>query len=141
MTEKRILFVDDEPWFMKEMMEQLEEEGYQVIPAYNGTQALEILESGEPIDLIVLDIMMPTGERITDPFGGRRAGVKVGEFIRKERKSKIPIVYLTVISDEAVHSHIEQIEKEAGLEATILVKPVFPSELVDEVKKLIGEAG
>lgn len=139
MREKKILFVDDEPWFAGPMVEELEEAGYQVIFAQNGTETLEILESGESIDLIVLDIMMPTGDRITDPLEGRRTGVKVGEFIRKEMKSRIPIVYLTVVSDQAVHSHIEQIEKEAGLEAIILVKPVFPRELVDKVKKLIGK--
>ncbi len=139
MRKKKILFVDDEPWYARDMMEQLEEEEYQVIPAYDGTQALEILESGEPIDLIVLDIMMPTGQRITDPLEGKRTGVKVGEFIRMEMKSKIPIIYLTVIWDQAVHSYIEQVEKGAGLEASILVKPVFPRELVDEVKKHIRE--
>jgi CheY-like chemotaxis protein len=139
MRKKSILFVDDEPWYVKDMIEQLEEEGYQVIPAYDGTQALEALESGEFIDLVVLDIMMPTGERITDPFEGKRAGIKVGEFVRKEMKAKIPIVYLTVIWDQAVHNHIERIEKEAGLDACILVKPVLPGELVEKVNALVGK--
>lgn len=138
---KTILFVDEELWFARGMIEELEDEGYKVLHVSEGTQAIEVLESGESIDLIVLDIMMPTGERISDPAEGRRTGVRVGEFIRREMKSKIPIIYLTVVSDQTVHSCIEKVEKEAGLdEASILVKPVLPEELVEEVVSLIGRS-
>ena len=138
---KTVLFVDDEPWFNRGMIEELQDAGYRVINvSENGTRALERLESEQPVDLIVLDIMMPTGYRITDAKRGRRTGVKVAEYIRKEMGLTIPIVFLTVIEDEAVHSYLEKIEQEAGLEASILVKPVGPLDLVEEVKRLIGDS-
>jgi CheY-like chemotaxis protein len=138
---KTILFVDDEPWFNRGMVAELEDAGYCVISiSTSGTAALELLESGECIDLIVLDIMMPTGERVTDPKGGPRTGVKVCEYIRQEMGLKTPIIFLTVIEDPTVHGYIEKIEREAGLEITLLVKPVAPLELVEEVRSLIGES-
>lgn len=140
---RTILFVEDEPFFNRGMREELEEAGYRVIPiSGSGTEALEVMESmlksGIAFDLIILDIMMPTGDRIDDPKGGRRTGVKLCERIRWEMGLKVPIIFLTVIEDEAVHSYLEKIEKEAGLEPTILVKPVAPLDLLDEVRDLIG---
>lgn len=137
---KTILFVDDEPWFNQGMIEELEDAGYRVINvSENGTKALEKLETDPSIDLIVLDIMMPTGDRITDPKEGRRTGVKVCQYIRQEMGLKTPIVFLTVIEDQTVHSYLEEIERKAGLEPAILVKPVAPLDLVEEVKGLIGD--
>jgi CheY-like chemotaxis protein len=136
---KTILFVDDEPLFNSGMIEELEDAGYRVIPALaNGSEALSLLESGIHVDLIVLDIMMPTGNRITDPKDGRRTGVKVYEHIRQEMKLKTPIIFFTVIEDQTVHSHLEKMEREAGLEPTILVKPVAPLDLLDEIRALIS---
>jgi len=137
---KTILFVDDEPWFNRGMIGELEDAGYRVVSiSTGGTEALERLESGVHVDLIVLDIMMPSGERITDPKGGRRTGVKVCEHIRRRMGLRIPIIFLTVIEDQTVHSYLEMVEREAGLEPTILVKPVAPLELIEEVRRLIGD--
>jgi putative two-component system response regulator len=136
--QKTILFVDDEPWFNRGMIGELEDAGYRVVNvSEDGTEALKVLER-EPFDLIVLDIMMPTGDRITDPKDGRRTGVKVCEYIRQEMRLKTPIIFLTVIEDQTVHSYLEKVEREAGLEATILVKPVAPLDLLEEVNDLIG---
>lgn len=138
--QKTVLFVDDEPWFNRGMVEELSDAGYRVIAvAENGTKAIEKLESEQSIDLIVLDIMMPTGDRINDPKKGRRTGVKVCEYIRQDMRLRTPIVFLTVIEDEAVHSYLEKIEREAGLEPAILVKPVAPLDLVEEVRRVIGD--
>lgn len=138
---KTILFVDDEPWFNQGMVGELEDAGYQVISASaGGTEALRIVEAHPSIDLIVLDIMMPAGDRLTDPTGGRRTGVKVCEYIRREMRLRTPIIFLTVVEDQAVHSYLEKLEREAGLESTILVKPVAPLELLEEVRELIGES-
>lgn len=135
---KTILFADDDPWFMQPFIEELEESGYRVLQASTGTKILDIL-SQEHVDLLVLDIMMPTGEGLIDDAGGKRAGIRVAELIRQEVKPELPIIYLTVISDQAVHSRIELIEREAGFEPTILVKPVLPAELLEEVQASLNE--
>ncbi len=134
-----ILFIDDEPWFNRGMVDELKDAGYDVIPITGGgSEALEVLQLRRDIDLIVLDIMMPPGNSIADPAGGRRTGVKVCEHIRQKMKLRMPIIFLTVIEDQAVHDCLEEIERGAGLEPTILVKPVAPLELLDEVNALLG---
>jgi len=135
---KVILFADDDPWFARPFIEELQASGYKVLQASSGTETLDML-SKEHVDLLLLDIMMPAGERLRDEAGGRRTGIRVAEFVRREMKSDLPIIYLTVISDQAVHSMIELIEREAGFEPTILVKPVLPQELVEEVQASLSE--
>jgi len=55
---KRVLAVDDEPHIVRLVQVTLERQGYTVIPAYDGKQALEKVESERP-DMVVLDVMMP----------------------------------------------------------------------------------
>ena len=58
MDRKRILLVDDEEGIQLLYREEFEEEGYEVISAYNGDEALEEFTK-EPPDLVILDINMP----------------------------------------------------------------------------------
>ena len=55
---KRILVVDDEPNIVDLLAQILQDEGYQVKGAYNGKEALHVLES-TPQDIILLDLLMP----------------------------------------------------------------------------------
>jgi two-component system NtrC family sensor kinase len=55
---KKILAVDDSPTYLHEVSEQLRREGYDVIPARSGEEALELL-SVQPVDCILLDLVMP----------------------------------------------------------------------------------
>jgi len=55
---QRLLIVDDEPEFVKAIGVRLEAEGYEVVPAYNGPDALEKI-SREEVSLALLDIVMP----------------------------------------------------------------------------------
>ena len=55
---KRILVVDDSLTYLHEVAEQLRQEGYDVIPARSGEEALELLRV-QPVDCILLDVLMP----------------------------------------------------------------------------------
>ena len=55
---KKILTVDDSPTYLHELSEELHKEGYDVIPAHSGKEALELLEV-EQVDCILLDLLMP----------------------------------------------------------------------------------
>ena len=54
----RILAVDDEPLYQHLLKVNLEKEGYEVITANNGEEALDIVSNRHP-DLVIMDIMMP----------------------------------------------------------------------------------
>jgi CheY-like chemotaxis protein len=79
---KKILVVEDEEGLRLFYEEELEAEGYEVLSARNGREAIEKLEKGKP-DLIVLDIVMPV-------MDGMEA---LGRIVGKERK--IPIILNT----------------------------------------------
>ncbi|MHB0939169.1 MAG: response regulator transcription factor [Armatimonadota bacterium] len=81
----RILVVDDEEDIRNLVAVMLKADGYQVVLASTGKDALQALE-GEPIDLIVLDVMMPGMD-----------GWEVCRQIKGNSRTKdIPVVFLTV---------------------------------------------
>ena len=55
---KRILIVDDEPRYLRLLEANLRTEGYEVVTAQDGAQAVDVF-SGQPIDLVLMDVMMP----------------------------------------------------------------------------------
>ncbi len=137
---KTILYVDDEPYFVESLVDALRDEGYLVEQAMDGSEVIERLEKLKP-DLIIIDIIMPMGEKIVDENGGMRTGLRDLETIRRKMELRIPIVFVTVVDDPAVHHYIRQFEEKYGMgsKSFILVKPVYPTELIDVVNNLIGE--
>ncbi len=87
MNALKILVVDDESRMRKLVKDFLEREGFEVVEAGDGIEALDLFYKDKEIDLIVLDIMMP-----------KMDGWEVCEEIRQH--SKIPIIMLTAKSDE-----------------------------------------
>ncbi len=79
---KKILIVEDEEGLRLFYEEELEAEGYEVLTAQNGREAIQRLEEGKP-DLIILDIVMPVMDGIE----------ALGRIVGKERK--IPIILNT----------------------------------------------
>ena len=82
----KILVVDDEQLLVKGIKFNLENEGYQVLTAYDGAAAVELARR-ESLDLIILDLMMPQ-------LSGSEACMKIREF------SDVPIIMLTARSEE-----------------------------------------
>ena len=117
----KILVVDDEKTLVKGMKFNLENEGYEVECAYDGTSALELAREGR-FDLILLDVMMPE-------MDGLEACMKIREF------SNIPIIMLTAKSEEA--------DKLMGFECgadDYLTKPFNILELKARVRALLRRA-
>ena len=113
----KILVVDDEPALLRLMAFVLQKQGYQMLTATNGDEALDSVRANRP-DLIVLDIMMP-----------RRDGYQVAEAIRADPElASIPIVMLSAKAQD------EDIERgmEAGVD-TFITKPFDPHQLADTV--------
>ena len=114
----RILVVDDERRMVGFIRLNLEQDGFEVIEAYNGTQALDRLRDSLP-DLILLDVMMPD----IDGF----------EVLRTIREiSQVPVIMLTAKGEED--------DKVKGLELgadDYVTKPFSPRELVSRVKAVL----
>jgi len=114
----RVLVVDDDTPSVKMIGFLLNEEGYEVRTAYDGHAALHIIDK-EPIDLVILDVMMP-----------RMDGMEVCRRIR--RTLNTPIIFLSARGETS--------DKVAGLEVgadDYLAKPFEPTELLARVKAVL----
>ena len=110
-----ILVCDDDKEIVEAISIYLKQEGYDIVPAYNGLEALELVKKKE-IHLIILDIMMPG-------LDGIHALLKLRE------KSSIPVILLSAKS--------EDVDKILGLNVgadDYVTKPFNPLELVARVK-------
>lgn len=110
-----ILVCDDDREIVDAIEIYLSQEGYRILKAYDGVQAVEMLEQ-EDVQLLLIDIMMPK-------LDGLRATLKIRE------KSSIPIIILSAKSDDA--------DKILGLNIgadDYVTKPFNPLELVARVK-------
>ena len=115
MTMYNILVCDDDKEIVEAIDIYLTQEGYHVLKAYDGLEALDILER-EEISLLILDVMMPR-------MDGIRATLKIRE------KNSIPIIILSAKSEDA--------DKILGLNVgadDYVTKPFNPLELVARVK-------
>ncbi|AGL02949.1 response regulator [Desulfoscipio gibsoniae] len=114
----RILVVDDEKNIVELIKFNLEREGYQVIAAYDGQEAVNEAQSKAP-DLIILDVMLP-----------RMDGLEVCRQLNHDPNTRdIPIIMLSARGDE--------LDKILGLEIgadDYVTKPFSPRELVARVK-------
>ncbi|MBI2335699.1 MAG: response regulator [Deltaproteobacteria bacterium] len=116
-----ILVVDDEPKNVKLLEAHLIPQGYQVVRAYSGKEALEQLAK-QPIDLVLLDVMMPEMD-----------GFAVTKQIRKHRGTRlIPIILVTALS--STEDRVRGIE--AGCD-DFISKPFEASEVLARVKTLL----
>ena len=110
-----ILIVDDDRDIVESISIFLKDEGYEVLKAYNGLEALEKLNEN-PVHLMILDIMMPQLD-----------GIKTLMKLRRSRN--IPVILLSAKSEDA--------DKILGLTAgadDYVTKPFNPSELVARVR-------
>jgi DNA-binding response OmpR family regulator len=121
MSKETILVVDDEPHIVELATLYLKNEGYQVVTASDGAQALAQIAATHPA-LLILDLMLP--------------GIDGWEVCRRVRAtSRLPIIMLTARSDD--------VDKIVGLELgadDYLTKPFNPRELVARVKAVLRRA-
>ena len=117
-NKKRILVVDDEKGLAKIIRLNLEQDGFDVVEAYNGAQAMEKLRTTLP-DLILLDVMMPDMD-----------GFTVLKMVREI--GSIPVIMLTAKGEED--------DKIKGLELgadDYVTKPFSPRELTSRIRAVL----
>jgi len=118
---ERILIVDDEPFNLDLLEQELTDQGYVTERATDGADALEKVEPFKP-DVILLDYMMP-----------RMNGIEVVERLRNDERYKaIPVILLTAKGSQE--------DKARGLDAgadDYIVKPFEPVELLARVRSMV----
>lgn len=111
----KILVCDDDKEIVEAIEIYLSQEGHEILKAYNGLQALDMLKQ-HPVDLLIIDIMMPK-------LDGIRATLKIRE------ENPLPIIILSAKSEDA--------DKILGLNVgadDYVTKPFSPLELVARVR-------
>jgi DNA-binding response OmpR family regulator len=122
MADNRILIVEDDANLLNTLKYNLVKDGYEVVTAADGAQALEIARAEKP-ELIVLDLMLP-----------QLSGFEVCRILRKEMT--VPIIMLTARTDE--------VDKIVGLEIgadDYMTKPFSMRELLARVHAMLRRAG
>ena len=115
-----ILLVEDEPMVRTVAERALTRHGYQVLTANNGEEALEIMDRGEDIALLISDVVMPLMDGPT--------------MVREARKSHpdLPILFMSGYAEEQLRKSID-IDKVA-----FLPKPFSVQELAEAVRKVLS---
>jgi CheY-like chemotaxis protein len=120
---RHVLVADDEAHIGRIIKIKLEQGPFRVSLAYDGTDAMEILESAGDVDVLVLDVMMP-----------RMSGLEVLERIRTDpRWESLPCVILTAAGEASY----EQEARALGATA-FLTKPFSPKKLYALIAGVTG---
>ena len=116
---EKILIVDDEKDIRKLVGIYLKRQGYQILAAENGKQAIDLVRENSDIDLIIMDIMMPE-------MSGTESCAVIREF------SSVPVLFLTAKTQEPDKNEAYDIGGD-----DFLSKPFEQGELIRKVKALI----
>lgn len=119
---QKILVVDDDPYILMSLEFLMKKNGYDVIVARNGTEALDLLEKRVP-NLVLLDIMMPDVD-----------GYAICKHIKSNKKLKeAKVVFMSAKSKEA------DIQKGMDLGASLYItKPFSTRELMKQINALMN---
>ncbi len=119
----RVLVADDEPHIGRIIKMKLEQGPFTVNLVYDGAEAIAALENDGPVDLVLLDLMMP-----------RRSGLDVLAFVRSSPTlHDVPCIILTAAGQEQQH------QQAMALGATAFItKPFSPKKLYQLTLELVG---
>ncbi len=121
MAKPRILVVDDEPDVVDLIQRTLACENFDVLCAYDGISALDMVETEKP-DLVLLDIMMPM-----------MSGYEVCEQLKANPVTQ----HVPVICFSSAHAPQARVQSMNVGAATLIEKPFLPAELVAQVRRYL----
>ena len=119
----KILLVDDDKKIVTALSLRLQNEGYQVVPAYDGTAAVEA-SAREPFSLIIMDINLP----FTNGIRAVRQMKEIAE------QASTPVIFITASKVPALR------EQAIALGAAgFFEKPYEPKEILAKIRELLGD--
>jgi DNA-binding response OmpR family regulator len=118
---RTVLVADDEPYIGRIIQLKLEDGPYRVSLAHDGREALELLRTDQPFDLVLLDIMMP-----------HMSGLEVLRELRKlPHRLDTPVIMLTAKGQEADRENAQRYGA-----TDFLTKPFSPKKLLARIDQL-----
>jgi DNA-binding response OmpR family regulator len=120
----KVLIADDEPHIrllMEQTLEDLEDEGLEILLAENGAEALDSIKENTP-DMVFLDVMMP-----------KMNGFEVCSEVKNNLK--IPNVYIILLTAKG-----QEIDKLKGMESgadMYMTKPFNPDDIIKKVREIL----
>lgn len=121
---RKILIVDDEPYILNILDFSLDAEGYTVLQAADGAEALKLAIEHTP-DLVIMDVMMP-----------RLDGFDTCRKLKEDSRTRnIPVVLLTARSSREDRQMGEDVKADG-----YITKPFSPQRLLDTVSAFLGVA-
>ena len=118
----KVLLVDDDRLIHRLYQPHLERAGYQMLSAFDGSEAVEVALREQP-QLIVMDIMMPEVD-----------GLSAMRELKQDDKTKnIPVIIMTANP----HFHLSQMESQWAGAAVFLTKPFGPASLVSAAQRVV----
>lgn len=143
---KRILFIDDEPEFVRPQVTMLEEEDYEVVLEPDPVTALDLLRQNA-FDLIILDLIIPPSQPLegNEEEDWELAFSNTGMDLHREIRERmgvrdIPIIFLSVVRDQELRNQLKQREGRCGQRFRFLAKPVSSSDVLAAVHSAIGSS-
>ena len=119
-TTKKVVLAEDNSLLLLLLKFRLQKEGYEILTATNGKEALELIQEHKP-ELVLTDIMMPFV-----------SGLEIISHVRNKLKLETPIIIFSAAGQEEI------VIKAFDLGATdFMSKPISPNELIIRVKKLL----
>ena len=118
----KVLLVDDDRLIHRLYQPHLERAGYQMLSAFDGSEAIEVALREQP-QLIVMDIMMPE----VDGLSAMR------ELQQDDKTKNIPVIIMTANP----HFHLSQMESQWAGAAVFLTKPFGPASLVSAAQRVV----
>jgi len=115
----KILVVDDEPYMLRFIQILLERDGYTMIRAGNGREAVEVAKRESP-HLVIMDAMMPKMDGMT----------ALRELKQDAATRSIPVIMLTANPHKFTREEAESLGA-----TTFLTKPFSPTRLLNEVRR------
>ena len=125
---KLILLADDSALIHRHTVPILEEAGYDVVSAFDGAEALELVDERKP-DLVITDVEMPQARRLRRVQGDQGA-------LRRGELQPMPVIICSALGEAA--------DLERGFDAgadDYLVKPAAPDELTSRIRSLLSTFG
>lgn len=123
MEKRRILVVEDDNFIAKSYKRKLEEEGFDVVIAGNGAEAIELLKNNSPVDLIILDLIMPVMD-----------GFQFLERIKSEQMQVPDILILTNLNEGEAKDRAGEL----GVGTYLVKANISLKELLEKIRGALG---